>query len=169
MLRKPISTHTPSGKCSSSCLLRAGAQAFAGSLYGTRDAPSLREMFAASQLEGLGFIRGLASSCVLRHASRDLVAVVHGDDFVFAGVDVDLAWVHCALEKSILLKKVGTLSGDAGGCARDQSPQPCASLDSVGNCLRGRSSARRAVDSGFGPKCITTDHPWTQAHLWCAR
>ena len=84
------------------------------SLYGTRDAPSLWEKFAASQLEGLGFIRGLASSCVFRHASRDFVAVVHGDDFVFAGVDADLAWAHSALKENILLKKVGTLSGDAG-------------------------------------------------------
>ena len=79
-----------------------------GSLYGTRDAPSLWEKFAASQLEGPGFIRGLASSCVFRHASRDIVAVVHGDDFVFAGVDADLAWVHCALEEKFLLKKVGS-------------------------------------------------------------
>ena len=40
--------------------------------------------------------------------------MVHGDDFVFAGVDADLAWAHCALKENILLKKVGTLSGDAG-------------------------------------------------------
>ena len=75
--------------------------------------------FAASQLEGLGFIRGLAS--VFRHASRDLVAVVHGDDFVFAGVDADLAWAHSALKENILLKKVGTL-WRRRRCARDQSP-----------------------------------------------
>ena len=84
------------------------------SLYGTRDAPSLWEKFAASQLDGLGFIRGLASSWVLWHASRDLVAVVHGDDFVFTGVDADLAWAHCALKENIFPKKVRTLSGDAG-------------------------------------------------------
>ena len=83
------------------------------SLYGTRDAPSLSEKFAASRLEGLGF-RGLASSFVFRHASRDLVAVLRGDDFVFAGFDADLAWAHCALEENTLLKKVGTLSVDAG-------------------------------------------------------
>ena len=74
---------------------------------------SLWEKFAASQSDGLGFIRKLASSCVIRHASRGHVAVVSGDDFVFAGVDADLGWPHCALEETILLEKVGTLSGDA--------------------------------------------------------
>ena len=103
------------------------------------------------------------------HASRDLVAVVHGDDFVFAGVDADSAWAHCALKENILLKKVGTLSGDAGDVQEIRVLKPCISLDGVENCLRGRSSARRAANSGFGPKCITTDHSRTQAHLWCAR
>ena len=59
--------------------------------------------------KGLGFIRGLASSCEFWHASRDLLAVVHGDDFVFAGVGADLA-----LEESILLKRAGKLSGVTG-------------------------------------------------------
>ena len=39
--------------------------------------------------------------------------VVHGDDFVFAGVDADLEWVHRELKSKMLLKKVGTLGGDA--------------------------------------------------------
>ena len=61
--------------------------------HGTWDAPSLWERFAAAQLESLGFVRGSASPCVFRHVSRDLVVVAHGDDFVFAGIDVDLEWV----------------------------------------------------------------------------
>ena len=84
------------------------------SLYGTRDAPALWERFAASQLEDLGFIRGSASPCVFRHASRDLVVLIHGDDFVFAGAAADLVWVHKELEQRILLKKVGTLGSDSG-------------------------------------------------------
>ena len=84
------------------------------SLYGTRDAPLLWERFAATQLKVMGFIRGSASSCVFRHVSRDLVVVVHGDDFVFAGVDADLEWAHHELGGKMLLKQVGTLSGDAG-------------------------------------------------------
>ena len=82
------------------------------SLYGTRDAPSLWERFAAAQLEALGFVRGMASPCVFRHTSRDLAVVLHGDDFVFAGADADLDWAHRELEVKMLLKRVGTLGGD---------------------------------------------------------
>jgi len=83
-------------------------------LYGTRDAPALWERFLASQLEALGFIRGQANPCLFRHSTRDLIVVVHGDDFTFAGVDEDLEWVHRELEPRILLKKVGVLGADDG-------------------------------------------------------
>ena len=56
------------------------------SLYGTRDAPARWEAFLSKQLEGKGFVRGSASPCCYRHSSKDLSCVVHGDDFVFAGV-----------------------------------------------------------------------------------
>ena len=110
MPRKPTSTHLPSRRCTSSSSLNGALVCgrLARSLYGTRDAPSLWERFAAAQLKPLGFVRGSASSCVFRHASRDLVVVVHGDDFVFAGVDADLEWVHRELEAKMLFKKVGT-------------------------------------------------------------
>ena len=72
-------------------------------------------------MEGLGFIRGLASSCVCRHASQGLVAVLHGDDIAFAEVDADLALSHCALEENLLLKTVGTLSGERRMCRKSES------------------------------------------------
>lgn len=83
-------------------------------LYGTRDAPALWERFLASQLEDLGFVRGQANSCLFRHSVKDLLVVVHGDDFTFAGKEADLQWVHEELEPRILLKKVGVLGGDDG-------------------------------------------------------
>ena len=60
------------------------------SLYGTRDALARWEAFLSKQLEGKGFVRGLASACCYRHSSKDLSCVVHGDDFVFSGVESDL-------------------------------------------------------------------------------
>ena len=84
------------------------------SLYGTRDAPALWERFVAAELAALGFVGGQANSCLFRHSTRDLMVVVHGDDFTFAGNENDLDWVHKALEPRILLKKVGVLGGDAG-------------------------------------------------------
>lgn len=81
-------------------------------LYGTRDAPQQWERFAAATLEAIGFKRGLASAVCFHHSSRDLVALVHGDDFFLCGEDKDLDWVHRELEKTILLKVVGRLGGE---------------------------------------------------------
>ena len=60
------------------------------SLYGTRDALARWEAFLSKQLEDKGFVRGLASPCCYWHSSKDLSCVVHGHDFVFAGVESDL-------------------------------------------------------------------------------
>ena len=84
------------------------------SLYGTRDSPALWEAFLAEQLHQLGFRRGEASPCCFRHKTRDLPCVVHGDDFVFAGNDSDLAWTAKSMEAKFLVKMIGRLGGDKG-------------------------------------------------------
>ena len=50
---------------------------------------------------------------LVRHESRDILAVVHGDDLMFTAIEEDLKWVHKALERRILLKVVGTIGGDS--------------------------------------------------------
>ena len=142
-------------------------------MYGTRDAPSFWEKFAASQLEGLGFIRGRASSCVFRHASRDLVAVVHGDDFVFAGVDADLAWVHCALEQSI--RDAGDVQGirvlnrvlrwTTFGIAFEADPRHA---DLLIQAL-GPSASQRTTPGlkpSSGAQCDQSPFSWAEARLY---
>ena len=132
--------------------------------------PSLWEKFAASQLEGLGFIRGLASSCVFGDASRDPVAVVHGDDFVSAGVDADLAWARCALKENIFLKKVGTLSGDAGDVQEIKVLNRVLRWTAWGIAYEADPRHAELPIQALGPSASQrTTHSWTQAHLWCAR
>ena len=63
-------------------------------LYGTRDASARWEAFLAAELQKHGFVQGVASPCCFKHAKRDLRCVVHGDDFVFVGPDVDLEWAR---------------------------------------------------------------------------
>ena len=82
-------------------------------LYGTRDAPLQWERYMAAQLEKLGFVRGQASPCCFHHRHRDLLCVVHGDDFILSGCQEDLDWVSKAMEGCFLCKVVGTLGGDA--------------------------------------------------------
>ena len=43
------------------------------------------------------------------HLGRDLWAVVHGDDFVFAGIDEDLDYVLALLKKHYEIKNRGWL------------------------------------------------------------
>jgi hypothetical protein len=83
-------------------------------LYGTRDASARWEAFLGSELKKHGFVQGVASACCFHHPSRDLRCMVHGDDFVFVGPDVDLAWAEKVMGESFLIKVVGRLGGDAG-------------------------------------------------------
>ena len=85
------------------------------SLYGTRDAPALWEAYAAVQLTALGFRRGRSNACVYWHPQRRLRCLVHGDDFVVTGAGRHLEWLHQALARTILLKKVGVLGLDMAG------------------------------------------------------
>ena len=83
-------------------------------LYGTRDAPKRWEAYAAEVMISLGFRRGKASPCCYYHPSRDLRCVVHGDDFVLAGLPRELGWAKRAVSDSFLTKEVGTLGDGAG-------------------------------------------------------
>ena len=75
-------------------------------LCGTRDAPARWEAFLSTQLQRIGFIRGLASPC-FQHSSRDLLCIVHGYDFVYVGPEQDLRWVQQQMEQSLLVKIIG--------------------------------------------------------------
>ena len=60
------------------------------SMYGTRDAAqNWEECYASAHLE-MGFEQGKASTCVFYHKDRDVIVVIHGDDFTALGNDVDL-------------------------------------------------------------------------------
>eukprot|EP00969_Alexandrium_andersonii_P297159 13131640-Alexandrium_andersonii.AAC.1 len=60
------------------------------SLRGARAAPARWEALRTSISESLGFVRGKASACCFYNAELDVWCVVHGDDFTFAGYDMDL-------------------------------------------------------------------------------
>eukprot|EP00969_Alexandrium_andersonii_P224651 9921517-Alexandrium_andersonii.AAC.1 len=83
-------------------------------LYGTRAAPSRWEALYTSTLEGFGSIRGRANACCFHHPARDVKCVVHGDDFTFTGLDVDLDWVQNQMEAHFLRKVEGRLGGGSG-------------------------------------------------------
>ena len=63
----------------------------------------------ALRLTTVGFKRLLSSPVAFYHPERDLVGVVHGDDFVFVGADKELDFVMIVLKEHYELKDRGRL------------------------------------------------------------
>ena len=60
------------------------------SMYGTRDAAQHWEEHYSQAHQEIGFEQGMASTCVFVHKTRNIVVVIHGDDFTALGYDKDL-------------------------------------------------------------------------------
>ena len=63
-------------------------------LYGTRDAAKGWQETLSAQLESCGFRRGVGHPAVFRHPDRDIMTLVHGDDYVSSGRQADLDWME---------------------------------------------------------------------------
>ena len=63
-------------------------------LYGTRDAAKGWQDTLSEQLEACGFKRGVGHPSVFWHEARDLMTLVHGDDYVTSGQDEQLDWLE---------------------------------------------------------------------------
>ena len=59
--------------------------------------------------ENLGFKPGLASTCIFRHPTRNIVVVIHGDDFTALGWDKDLDWYRHEIQGCMQTKVKGRI------------------------------------------------------------
>ena len=75
------------------------------SLYGTRDAAANWAAAYTSVMENMGFIAGHSNPCLFKHKSKHMATLVHGDDFLTAGSDDDLTWMHTEIAKTLEVKK----------------------------------------------------------------
>ena len=78
-------------------------------LYGCRPAARAWEEHYSGVMEGEGFARLKSSPVAFAHNTRDLVAVCHGDDFVFVGLDEDLEFAKKMLAEHYEIKVRGVL------------------------------------------------------------
>ena len=78
-------------------------------LYGCRPAAQAWEEDYAGAFEEAGFRRPASCPVVFSHLQRDLIGAVHGDDFVFVGLDEDLDFVEDLLKSKYDLKVRGRL------------------------------------------------------------
>ena len=63
-------------------------------LYGTRDAAKSGQETLSAQLINIGFTRGVGHPSVFHHADRELMILVHGDDYFSSGIQQDLDWLE---------------------------------------------------------------------------
>ena len=52
----------------------------------------------SAHLVEIGFVPGRGHPSVFHHPVRDVLALVHGDDYLSSGQDEDLAWLKAKLE-----------------------------------------------------------------------
>ena len=74
-------------------------------MYGTRDAPQIWAKEVQKAMEGLGFVISVLQPSVYHHPSKDLLVVVHVDDFLCSGGVKDLEWLFDNLSQKFELKR----------------------------------------------------------------
>ena len=84
------------------------------SMYGTRDAAQNWELECSRFMQDLGFNRGQASPCVSHHHSRNIMTVIHGDDFTLLGSAEDLDWFRTHISGRYSVKFRGRLGPRMG-------------------------------------------------------
>jgi hypothetical protein len=83
-------------------------------MYGTRRAgEGGHDDYSGHLINEMGFVKGLASSCVFRHPDRDLVSSVYGDDFTTTGTKENLDWFLDSLKKKYELTESARLGPGA--------------------------------------------------------
>ncbi len=83
---------------------------------GTRDANQTFEFLVRDSFAKFGFEQGSYSPCVYRHTTKQLVYVVHGDDYIGLGVREDLQWFHDQLQTILIVKCRGFLGPGPKDC-----------------------------------------------------
>ena len=73
-------------------------------LYGTRDAPVAWLRAVRLDMEAMGFLECKVTIRVFVHPVRDIRVVTHVDDFLVAGEQNDLQWLHDQMAQKYGLK-----------------------------------------------------------------
>ena len=68
------------------------------SMYGTKAAAQTWQREVQNTMLNLGFVLGKSSSVIFYHPERDIMTLVHGDDFVSSGRPEELVWLRLQME-----------------------------------------------------------------------
>ena len=84
------------------------------SMYGTRDAAQNWGETYMSFMTAIGFDKGIGSPCAFYHKKKDLICVVHGDDFTILGWSNQLDWFWKEVQIKFEAKHRGRIGPDDG-------------------------------------------------------
>ena len=73
-------------------------------LYGTREAPQVRQKELGSTMKDLGFKDSRLHPGVFYHWGRDIALASHVDDLPIGGTSEDLVWVRKSIEQKYDIK-----------------------------------------------------------------
>ena len=73
-------------------------------VYGTRAAAASWAEHYTSVLEANVFVRGMSNPCLFHHRSRNILTMVHGDDFLSTASGVNLKWLDVVLRTKLEVK-----------------------------------------------------------------
>ena len=82
------------------------------SMYGTRDAAQNWGEAYMTFMTSIGFTKGIGSPCTFYHKSKDLICVVHGDDFTILGWSTQLDWFWKQVQIKFEAKHRGRIGPD---------------------------------------------------------
>ena len=119
-------------------------------LYGCRPAAQAWEEHYSALLVKDGFRRLRTVPVVFVHEQRDLCGVVHGDDFVWVGLDDDLDWVLKILEGTYELKNRGRLGLDENDVRKIDMLGRIIEIDEDGITWRGDPRHLELLKEYFG-------------------
>ena len=83
-------------------------------MYGTRDASLNWECEYIRFMESIGFVKGQSSPCLFYNKSKDLRAVIYGDDFTILGSEDALNWFKAQIEMNYEIDFKARLGPDKG-------------------------------------------------------
>ena len=84
-------------------------------VYGTRDAGKSWEDTYTLAMENMGFTAGTSNPCVFGNEEKQLMCVVHGDNFTTLGLDEDLNEFEQTLQENFEIKIRGRLGEGCPG------------------------------------------------------
>lgn len=81
-------------------------------MYGTRDAPQIWQKEVQKTMESFGFTMSVLQPSVYYHREKDMIVVVHVDDFLCSGDVADLEWLYKSLKQKYDLKRTLMVKSD---------------------------------------------------------